>query len=144
MENYGEYINITSTASKTLPCLIESLRIREGGEKGKLLISSRELCDVLYYLERLKTINEEPPLGKKPDYISLDFFDLAKMIGEPVFFYPEGLYGLVRNVERDKDGDFAVISTSERNYHIWIADNIYRTKEGAKESIRIKKRAERK
>ena len=91
--------------------------------------------DVIHYLEILKVKSEEPPLGNPPDYISLDFHQLAEMIGEPVYIKDRGCKGhweIITAVRKNLDGEDYTIRGSDR----WqrIGNCIYRTKEGANEN----------
>lgn len=88
--------------------------------------------DALHYLEILKAKSEEPPLGNPPDYISLDFHQLAEMIGEPVYIKDRGCKGhweIITAVRKNLDGEDYTIRGNDR----WqrIGNCIYRTKEGA-------------
>ena len=88
--------------------------------------------DALYYLKVLKAKSEEPPLGEPPDYISLDFHQLAEMIGEPVYVKDSGCKGrweIVVGVRKTADGEDICF----RGCDLWqrIGKTIYRTKEGA-------------
>ena len=96
-------------------------------EKGLFVQES-----TLHYLKILKAKSEEPPLGEPPDYIPLDFHQLAEMIGEPVYIKDSGCKGhweIVIMVRKTADGE----DVSFRGYDRWqrIGKNIYRTKEGA-------------
>lgn len=95
------------------------------------------LEDVFCYLQKLKNISEIPPLGKKPDYVPLSFYELADMIGEPVYSKSTGCKGrweIVNAVRKTVDGDDVCF----RGIDNWcrISDDIYRTKEGAEEDVR--------
>lgn len=88
--------------------------------------------DALHYLKILKAKSEEPPLGEPPDYISLDFHQLAEMIGEPVYVKDSGCKGrweIVMGVRKTADGEDVCFRGCDR----WqrIGKTIYRTKEGA-------------
>lgn len=88
----------------------------------------------LYYLKVLKAKCEEPPLGEPPDYISLNFHQLAEMIGEPVYVKDSGCKGhweIVISVRKTADGEDVFF----RGWDRWqrIGKTIYRTKEGAEE-----------
>lgn len=91
--------------------------------------------DTFYYLKILKAKSEEPPLGNPPDYISLDFHQLAEMIGEPVYIKEQGCKGhweIITAVRKNLDGEDYAIRGNDR----WqrIGNCIYRTKEGAHEN----------
>lgn len=93
-------------------------------------INSR--LDALHYLKIFKAKSEEPPLGNSPDYIPLDFHQLAKMIGEPVYIKEQSCKGhweIITAVRKTVDGeDYAI-----RGNNQWqrIGNHIYRTKEGS-------------
>ena len=94
-----------------------------------LLVQESVLC----YLKILKAKSEEPPLGKAPDYISLDFHQLSEMIGTPVYVKDHGCKGhweIITAVRKTADGEDICFKGNDR----WqkIGNNIYRTKEGAK------------
>lgn len=119
---------------KTLDEVIKNLE--DGTEHlGAILISMETWSDALQYLKILKAKSEEPPLGNPPDYIPLDFHQLAEMIGEPVYIKERGCKGhweIVTAVRKNSDGEDYVIRGNDR----WqrIANCIYRTKEGAYEN----------
>lgn len=91
--------------------------------------------DALYYLKILKAKSEEPSLGNPPNYIPLNFHQLAEMIGEPVYIKEQGCKGhweIITAVRKNLDGEDYAIRGNDR----WqrIGDCIYRTKEGAHEN----------
>lgn len=120
---------------KTLDEIIKNL---EDGLKlfGTIFINEKTWNDTLYYLKILKAKSEEPLLGNSPDYISLDFHQLAEMIGKPVYIKEQSCKGhweIITAVRKDLDGEYYAIRGSDR----WqrIGDYIYRTKEGAHADI---------
>lgn len=116
---------------KTLDEIIKNL---EDGLKffSTILISEKTWNDALYYLKILKAKNEELPLGNPPVYISLDFHQLAEMIGKPVYIKEQGCKGhweIITAVRKNLDDEYYAIRGSDS----WqrIGNCIYRTKEGA-------------
>ena len=90
----------------------------------------------LYYLKILKAKSEEPSLGNPPDYIPLDFYQLAEMIGEPVYIKErvcKGHWEIITAVRKTLAGEDYAIRGNDR----WqrIGNCIYRTKEGAHENV---------
>ena len=76
----------------------------------------------------------KPSLGESPNYIPLDFHQLAEMIGEPVYIKDNGCRGhweIVTMVRKTVDGE----DVGFRGYNQWqrVGKNIYRTKEGAEQ-----------
>ena len=104
------------------------------GIKEQMGLGDPILIDALHYLKILKAKNEEPPLGEPPDYIPLNFHQLAEMIGKPVYVKDRGCKGyweIVMGVRKTADGEEVCFKGCNR----WqrIGKTIYRTKEGADE-----------
>ena len=114
--------------------LDEMIRELNEYDARKRPISNVMAGSILRILEYLKCKSEEPPLGEPPDYIPLSFYQLADMIGEPVYVKSSGCKGqwqIVMSVRRTIDGDDVCF----RGDKIWtrIGKDIYRTKEGAEQ-----------
>lgn len=120
-----------------LPELIAKLRDRQiiGAFGDKVPVSWEEYSDIIYYLYNLKCVSEEPPLGKKSEYVPLGFHELAEMIGEPIYIKPDGCKGhweILASVRRNIDGDCFTYRGFDRE--IRLTDEIYRSKKGAEEN----------
>lgn len=92
------------------------------------------LNDALHYLKILKVKSEKSPIEELSGYVSLDFHQLAEMIGEPVYVKDSGCKGhweIVMGVRKTVDGEDVCFRGCDR----WqrIGETVYRTKEGAKE-----------
>lgn len=136
MNNWPTY-SISCTpekANSNLPDLIEKIKFGKVEPiTTDLMIDSKDLVDVLYYLQKLKVISEEPELGEKPNYIPLDVIDLIGMIGDPVYV-KEGEKGNWNILEAVKvEGDKTVWAYMKGEGWEMVNKNIYRTKEGAED-----------
>lgn len=134
---YGKYYylfeEIPDNPVLDLDSLIAEIKV---GERDKIsgypIIHLDNLKDIIYYLNKLKIISEITPLGKKPDYVPLNFSDLADMIGQPIYIKAEGCKGhweILSGVKRNMDGDTLTFRGFDRD--IKLTDEIYRSKEGA-------------
>lgn len=136
MNNWPTYIvqEMPEKANNSLPDLIKKIKFgRVEPLTSGLIIDKEDLKDVLYYLQKLVYISEEPEFGEKPDYVPLGFHDLSDMIGVPVYVKDgvrKGHWEIVVGTVRANRDYVCFKGESDKNV---ITPNIFRTKEGAED-----------
>ena len=128
---------VPNESNFTLQELTEKLRDRRiiNSFEEFVPISWEEYNDIIHYLYSLKWVSEEPPLGKKPDYVPLSFQELSEMVTEPVYVKVgdcKGHWEIIRSVEKDEFGAYVRFKGFD-DQRMRIENNFYRTKEGAED-----------